>query len=148
MPQPDNLEKGIYFHQIRATPGNKSVLVVARGNNATATKPEDPGSLHVYGFKNGVLSNLRKIQPNGGYGYGPRHLDIHPNGRFVYLSVERAEPAYCFVAPAACRAELSLPERALATGTTTFPIRALGPIQSVRRLNNPFIDRQSSSGCR
>lgn len=87
--QPDNLEKGIYFHQVRATPGNNTLLVVARGNNAAGGKPEDPGSLHVYGFKNGVLSNLRKISPNGGYGFGPRHLDIHPAKPFVYVSIER-----------------------------------------------------------
>jgi 6-phosphogluconolactonase len=87
--QPDNLEKGIYFHQIRATPGDKSILIVARGNNPEGTKPEDPGSLHVYGFKNGVLSQMRKIAPNGGYGYGGRHLDIHPSQPWVYLSVER-----------------------------------------------------------
>jgi len=36
-----------------------------------------------------VLSNLRKIQPNGGYGFGPRHLDFHPTKPWVYLSVER-----------------------------------------------------------
>jgi len=89
VPQPENLEKGIYFHQIRATPGNRTVIVVARGNNAEGNKPEDPGSLHVYGFKDGVLSNLRKIQPNGGYGFGPRHLDFHPTKPWVYLSVER-----------------------------------------------------------
>jgi len=89
VPQPDNLQKGIYFHQVRATPGNKTVLVVARGNNPEGGKPEDPGSLHVYGFNDGVLSNLRKIQPNGGYGFGPRHLDFHPTKPWVYLSVER-----------------------------------------------------------
>ena len=55
VPQPDNLEKGIYFHQIRATPGNKTVIVVARGNNPEGNKPEDPGSLHVYRFEDGVL---------------------------------------------------------------------------------------------
>jgi 6-phosphogluconolactonase len=87
--QADNLEKGIYFHQIRVTPGDKTVLIVARGNNPDGTKPEDPGSLHVYGFKNGVLSNMRKIAPNGGYGFGGRHLDIHPTQPWVYLSVER-----------------------------------------------------------
>jgi 6-phosphogluconolactonase (cycloisomerase 2 family) len=87
--QPDDLDKGIYFHQIIATPGNRTVLVIARGNNAAGGKPEDPGSLHVYGFHNGVLSNLRKIAPGGGYGYGPRHLDIHPSKGLVYVSIER-----------------------------------------------------------
>src|ERR1700686_3109536 len=78
VPQSDNLETGIYFHQIRATPSDKTILIVARGNNPEGGKPEDPGSLHVYGFKDGVLTHLRKIAPNGGYGYGPRHLDMHP----------------------------------------------------------------------
>jgi 6-phosphogluconolactonase len=87
--QADNLEKGIYFHQIRTTPGDKTVLIVARGNNPEGTKPEDPGSLHVYDFKNGVLSHIRTIAPNGGYGFGGRHLDIHPTQPWVYLSVER-----------------------------------------------------------
>src|SRR5215471_16281088 len=87
--QAENLEKGIYFHQIRTTPGDKTVLIVARGNNPEGTKPEDPGSLHVYNFKNGVLSHIRKIAPNGGYGFGGRHLDIHPTQPWVYLSVER-----------------------------------------------------------
>jgi 6-phosphogluconolactonase (cycloisomerase 2 family) len=87
--QADDLEKGIYFHQIRATPGDKTVLIVARGNNPEATKPEDPGSLHVYNFKNGTLSHIRKIAPNSGYGFGGRHLDIHPTQPWVYLSVER-----------------------------------------------------------
>jgi 6-phosphogluconolactonase (cycloisomerase 2 family) len=87
--QADNLEKGIYFHQVRVTPGDKTVLIVARGNNPEGTKPEDPGSLHVYAFKDGLLSHIRKIAPNGGYGYGGRHLDIHPTQPWVYLSVER-----------------------------------------------------------
>jgi len=87
--QPDNLETGIYFHQVRTTPNNKTVTVIARGNNPENGKPEDPGSLHVYGFKNGVLSNLHKIQPNGGYGFGPRHLDFHPTQPWVYVSIER-----------------------------------------------------------
>jgi 6-phosphogluconolactonase (cycloisomerase 2 family) len=87
--QSDELGKGIYFHQIRVTPGDKTVLIVARGNNPEGTKPEDPGSLHVYDFKSGVLTHRRKIAPNGGYGFGGRHLDIHPSQPWVYLSVER-----------------------------------------------------------
>ena len=35
-------------------------------------------------------SNLQSIAPHGdGLGFGPRHLDFHPNGRFVYVSLER-----------------------------------------------------------
>jgi 6-phosphogluconolactonase (cycloisomerase 2 family) len=81
---------GIYAHQIRATPGNKTLTLCSRGNDATATKPEDPGHIEVFGFKDGQLSNLQSIAPHGnGLGFGPRHLDFHPNGRFVYVSLER-----------------------------------------------------------
>jgi 6-phosphogluconolactonase len=83
-------EFGIYAHQIRATPNNKTLTLCSRGNDATATKPEDPGHIEVFGFKDGLLSNLQSIAPHGnGLGFGPRHLDFHPDGRFVYVSLER-----------------------------------------------------------
>lgn len=128
--QPDNLEKGIYFHQIRATPGNTTVLVVARGNDPQGGKPEDPGSLHVYGFKNGVLSNLRKIQPNGGYGFGPRHLDIHPTQPWVYLSVERQNKlmVYKLLPDGDLAPESLFTKASLADPAHAFPIQGAGPI--------------------
>ncbi len=128
--QPDNLEKGIYFHQIRTTPTNKTVLVVARGNNPEGGKPEDPGSLHVYGFKNGVLSNLRKIAPNGGYGYGPRHLDIHPTRPLVYLSVERQSTliVYKLTPDGDLVPEPLFTKPTLADPAHKFPIQSAGPI--------------------
>ena len=81
---------GIYAHQIRATPGNKTLTLCSRGNDATASKPEDPGHIEVFGFQDGQLSNLQSIAPHGnGLGFGPRHLDFDPHGRFVYVSLER-----------------------------------------------------------
>jgi 6-phosphogluconolactonase (cycloisomerase 2 family) len=81
---------GIYAHQIRATPSNKTLTLCSRGNDATPTRPEDPGHIEVFGFKDGQLSNLQSIAPHGnGLGFGPRHLDFHPNGRFIYVSLER-----------------------------------------------------------
>jgi 6-phosphogluconolactonase len=94
--QADDLEKGIYFHQIRATPADKTVIIVARGNNPEGDKPEDPGALHVYDFKDGVLTHRQKVAPNGGYGFGGRHLDFHPTQPFVYLSVERQSELIVF----------------------------------------------------
>jgi 6-phosphogluconolactonase len=128
--QPDNLEKGIYFHQIRATPGDKSILIVARGNNPEGTKPEDPGSLHVYGFKNGVLSQMRKIAPNGGYGFGPRHLDFHPSQPWVYLSVERQSQLIVYrITPEGDLApEPLFMKTTLADPAHRFPIQGAGPI--------------------
>ncbi len=130
VPQPDNLEKGIYFHQIRATPGNKTVIVVARGNNPEGNKPEDPGSLHVYGFNNGVLSNLRKIQPNGGYGFGPRHLDFHPTQPWVYLSVERQSKliVYKLLPDGDLVPEPLFTKETLADPAHPFPVQGAGPI--------------------
>jgi 6-phosphogluconolactonase len=128
--QPDSLEKGIYFHQIRATPGNRSVIVVARGNNPEGSKPEDPGSLHVYGFKNGMLSNMRKIQPNGGYGFGPRHLDIHPREPWVYLSVERQNKliVYKLQGDGDLVPEPLFTKETLADPAHRFPVQGAGPI--------------------
>jgi 6-phosphogluconolactonase len=128
--QADNLEKGIYFHQIRATPGDKTVLIVARGNNPEGTKPEDPGSLHVYDFKNGVLSHIRKIAPNGGYGFGGRHLDIHPTQPWVYLSVERQSQliVYKMTAEGDLVPEPLFAKPTLADPDHKFRIQGAGPI--------------------
>jgi 6-phosphogluconolactonase len=128
--QPDNLEKGIYFHQIRATPSDKTILIVARGNNPEKDKPEDPGSLHVYGFKNGVLSHMRKIAPNGGYGYGPRHLDIHPSQPWVYLSVERQNQliVYKLTPDGDLVPEPLFTKATLADPAHRFPVQSAGPI--------------------
>jgi 6-phosphogluconolactonase len=70
IPQLKNLDCGIYGHQIRATPSNQTVILVTRGNNATATRPEDPGSLKVFSFKRGLLENKASAQPGNGLGFG------------------------------------------------------------------------------
>ena len=128
--QADELEKGIYFHQIRATPADKTVLIVARGNNPEGTKPEDPGSLHVYDFKNGVLSHRRKIAPNGGYGFGGRHLDIHPSQPWVYLSVERQNQliVYKMMPDGDVAPEPLFTKSTLADPARKFRIQSAGPI--------------------
>jgi 6-phosphogluconolactonase (cycloisomerase 2 family) len=82
------MDCGIYAHQVRTTPDGKHVVLVARGNEGTAQKPEDPGALMVWDYKDGVLSNQYKIAPNGGHGYGPRHLDFHPTNPWMYVSIE------------------------------------------------------------
>jgi 6-phosphogluconolactonase len=81
-------EFGIYAHQIRMTPDGRHAVLVARGNEGTPKSPEDPGTLFVFDYKNGVLSNPAKIAPNGGKEYGPRHLDFHPTKPWMYVSIE------------------------------------------------------------
>ena len=83
------LDGGIFAHQIRTTPANDAAILVTRGNDATGGRPEDPGALKVFSFKDGQLANQASIAPNGGYGFGPRHLDFHPTLPFVYVSRER-----------------------------------------------------------
>jgi 6-phosphogluconolactonase len=87
--QPASLDFGIYGHQVRADPSGKTVILVTRGNGPAATKPEDPGALKLFSYKDGVLSNLRSIAPNGGFGYQVRHLDFHPSGKWAFVTLER-----------------------------------------------------------
>ena len=49
----------------------------------------EPGALEVFDFSDGVLSNEVSVAPDGGYGFGPRHLDFHPSKPWVYVSLER-----------------------------------------------------------
>jgi 6-phosphogluconolactonase len=87
--QPGKLDAGIYAHQILAAPDNKIALLVTRGNDAKADKPEDPGAIKTFGFANGALTNLASIAPGNGLGFGPRHLDFHPTKPWVFVSIER-----------------------------------------------------------
>ena len=82
------MDAGIYAHQVRVTPDGRHVVMVTRGNEGTAQRPEDPGALMVFDYKNGILSSEYKIAPNGGRGYGPRHLDFHPTRPWMYVSIE------------------------------------------------------------
>ena len=78
------------------TPDNKLAILVSRGNEGTPTKPEDPGALKVFDYKDGVLSNEVSVAPNGGKEFGPRHLDFHPTKPWVYVSIETQNKMYMF----------------------------------------------------
>ena len=94
--QPGNLDTGIYAHQIRLTPDNRTAILVTRGNNAGDGKPEDPGAIKTFRFNDGVLSNLASIAPGNGLGFGPRHLDFHPTKPWVFVSIERQNKLYVY----------------------------------------------------
>lgn len=89
--QPEPLDCGIFAHQIRMIPGGRSVVLVTRGNDASATRPEDPGALKLFDFDHGHLHNAQSIAVGGrgGLGYGPRHVDFHPHLPLAYVAVER-----------------------------------------------------------
>jgi 6-phosphogluconolactonase len=94
--QAASLDGGIYGHQVRVTPANNAAILVTRGNDAAGGKPEDPGALKVFAFKDGQLANQASVAPGGGYGFGPRHLDFHPTLPIVYVSLERQNKLYVY----------------------------------------------------
>jgi 6-phosphogluconolactonase len=94
--QPEMLDTGKYAHQIRVTPDNKHVILITRGNNAPTDKTINPGSLKIFSFKDGVLSNVAAIQPGDGTHFGPRHLDFHPTQPWVYVSIESQNKLYVY----------------------------------------------------
>jgi 6-phosphogluconolactonase len=87
--QPEPIDAGIYGHQVRVSPDNRLAILVTRGHDAAGGKPEEPGALKVFDYRNGLLTNEVSVAPNGGYGFGPRHLDFHPTRPWVYVSLER-----------------------------------------------------------
>ena len=92
--QATDLDTGVYAHQILATPSNRCVVLVTRGNNATPNKAEDPGAIKSFAFEDGVLRNLTSIAPGNGLGFGPRHLDFHPGKPWAFVSIERQNKLY------------------------------------------------------
>ena len=94
--QAETIEPGIYPHQVRVTPDAKQVILVSRGHNAKNGKPEEPGCLKVFDFSEGQLRNEVSVAPNGGFGFGPRHLDFHPNGHWIYVALERQNKLQLF----------------------------------------------------
>jgi 6-phosphogluconolactonase len=88
VPQPGGLDVGIYAHQVRVIPGNTGVILVTRGNQATSTTREDPGAVKVFRYAEGKLSNVTSIAPSNGIGFRSRHLDFHPTGPWIFLTLE------------------------------------------------------------
>jgi len=87
--QPPGLDVGIYGHQVRVDPSNEMVILMTRGNGPTPTKPEDPGAIKIFGYRDGVLANRISIAPAGGFNFQVRHLDFHPSRPWVFVSLER-----------------------------------------------------------
>jgi 6-phosphogluconolactonase len=94
--QPHPLDTGKFPHQILATPDNRQIILVTRGNNAPTDDPVNPGSIKTFGFEKGVLTNLAAIQPGDGMHFGPRHLDFHPTQPWIYVSNESQNKLYVY----------------------------------------------------
>ncbi len=83
------IDPGIYGHQVRVSLDNRLAILVTRGHDAAGAKPEEPGALKVFRYMDGQLTSEVSVAPDGGYGFGPRHLDFHPTMPWVYVSLER-----------------------------------------------------------
>jgi 6-phosphogluconolactonase len=94
--QPEKPDTGIYAHQVRVAPDNRTAMLVTRGNNPSAGNPEDPGAIKTFAFDKGVLKNLASIAPGNGLGFGPRHLDFHPTTPLAFVSIERQNKLYVY----------------------------------------------------
>lgn len=96
VPQREALDYGIYPHQVMMAPSGHTTVLVDRGNSAHDGKPEDPGALRSFAFHEGTLSAPHVVAPNGGYGFGPRHVDFHPTKPWLFVSDERHSRLYMF----------------------------------------------------
>ena len=78
-----------------------------------------------------MLSNLASIARGNGLGFGPRHFDIHPNKRWLFLSVERQSELHVYQAQrrrhAAARRHVHQ-ERARSTAPTHIHTQMAGAI--------------------
>jgi 6-phosphogluconolactonase len=125
------LDLGIYPHHVRVDPSGANVLVMSRGNNPTSAKAEEPGSIRVLGYDNGLLANRQTVAPGGGIGFQVRHADFHPTRPWVYVTLERQNTLQMFErntdgtlheAPSFSKATLLDPAR-VRPGQTTSTIR-------------------------
>jgi 6-phosphogluconolactonase (cycloisomerase 2 family) len=91
MKEPAELDVGIYGHQVRVEPSGDTVILATRGNGPTPTRPEDPGALKLFSYKDGVLANRISIAPGGGYNFQVRHMDFHPVRPWVFVTLERQD---------------------------------------------------------
>jgi len=89
LPQNAVCDFGIYPHQVRVFPSGRAALVVDRGINANSETGERPGALRSYTLTDGQASPRQVIAPNGGFGFGPRHVDFHPSRPWLYAADER-----------------------------------------------------------
>jgi len=151
VPQVAGLDFGVYAHQVRVDPSNGMVILITRGNGPTTTKPEDPGALKVFGYKDGVLSNRASIAPGGGYNFQPRHLEFHPTRPFVFITLERQNKLQVYrkvngpslgAAPLFTKETLADPSRLAGQATSTIHAHPNGRFLYVGNRASGTIDFQ------
>lgn len=83
-------------HQALFTPDGRRVVLPLRGNPPEHGNPEDPGSLAIFDVDAGRLAPAQVLAPDGGFGFGPRHVDFHPTEPWMYMSIERQNQVALF----------------------------------------------------
>jgi len=136
---------------VRVDPSNRMVVLITRGNGPTSTKPEDPGALKVFGYKDGVLSNRASIAPGGGYNFQPRHLEFHPALPFVFITLERQNKLQVYrkldgsalgTAPLFTKATLADPARLAGQAASTIHAHPNGRFLYLANRGSDTIDYQ------
>ena len=99
--QRSRIDAGVFPHQIRTTPDDELVILVTRGNPfrgdyAHLKDQVDKGALKVFEYSKGTLGAEVSIAPGGGSQFGPRHLDFHQRGPWVFVSLETQNKLYVF----------------------------------------------------
>ena len=89
VPQQARPDLGATAHQILLAPSGDLAVLPVRGNDAADGRPEDPGSLAVFSYREGQLTPRQVLAPAGGFGFGPRHVAFHPSRPWMYMSIER-----------------------------------------------------------
>lgn len=89
LPQPPMPALAKMAHQALFTPDGRRLVVPLRGNPPHDGSSEDPGAIAVFDYDDGRLVHRQTIAPEGGHGFGPRHVAFHPGRPWMYLSIER-----------------------------------------------------------
>jgi 6-phosphogluconolactonase len=90
---------GIRAHQVRISPNNKYVYVPNIDSDTVSQFAFDQSSGTLTRLDPATVANDKTgavMQPNLGPLAGARHLDFHPNGKWVYLSNEYAATVVAF----------------------------------------------------
>lgn len=83
---------GFFAHQALIDPTGTGLIACGLGAAPSAGAPEQPGSLTVFQFREGQLTQQQTLLP--GPGLGPRHLDYR--GDRVFVAMERGNRLFSY----------------------------------------------------
>lgn len=88
-PVADPAVVGHFPHQVLPMPHDQGALLVCRGDDATPTQAENPGSLRVLEIDGKRMACTQTIAPQGGFGFGPRNAVFGPSAAWLQVVLER-----------------------------------------------------------